>query len=438
MAKAPSRNMLRRQRIRTAMRVEVPESCDVCVVGGGAAGLAAGIAAAHAGASVVVLEAGLECGLSILATGNGRCNLTNADLSPEHYNDPAFAGAVMGDVALEDITGFFEECGLLMHQSGDGRFFPRSLQAASVRNVLLERARREGVVLAAARPVVRVTPVEGASRNSAGDVLAQGTRCGLSPTESLQAPDAEASRFEVGYGLLPLDRDAEFVADRTLAARSVVLATGGVNTQAIDLPELERTPLEPVLCPLACSHLPWGSMLAGRSVPCSLAILREGEEVFREVGTLLFRKYGISGIVTFDASRVAREGDEAVIDLLPECSEQWLRERLARLGTAALSGLIDPEVAEVLTDIARGTDELVGLVKRLTYRVVGPAEPEHAQVMRGGLATSGFSPATLESKRVPGLYACGEALDVDGACGGYNLSFAWLSGIRAGLATTLA
>lgn len=440
MAKGPKRSMLRRQRIRTAMRVEVPERCDVCVVGGGAAGLAAGIAAAEAGASVVVLDAGTECGLSILATGNGRCNLANVDLSPSHYNDPAFVGAVMGPTPVEDVRAFFEESGLALFEVEDGRLFPRSLQAASVRNVLLARAQRAGVVLAAARPVVRVAStaaIDGACSYSVADNPQRAFCARTSAAELREAPQVDAqgdSAFEVAYGLLPLGLDDPFVADRTLAARTVVLATGGTHARELELPELERTPLSPALCPLACSHLPWGSLLAGRSASCELAILREGEEVFREAGIVLFRSYGLSGIVTFNASRVARQGDTAVVDLLPEYSEQWVRERLEKMGDASLDGLIDPEVAHTLIDVARNRDELVGLLKHLSQRVEYPAEPEHAQVMRGGLATSGFHTDTLESTGVPGLFACGEALDVDGACGGYNLSFAWLSGLRAGKA----
>ena len=440
MAKAPSRSMLRRQRIRTAMRVEVPECCDVCVVGGGAAGLAAGIAAAEAGASVVVLDAGTECGLSILATGNGRCNLANADLSPSHYNDPAFVGSVMGPTPVEDVRAFFEESGLLLCQYANGHVFPRSLQAASVRHVLLARAQRAGVVLAAARPVVRVssmTAADGACSDSVEDNPQHALCARTSSAELREAPTDDGQRdsaFEVANGVLPLDADAPFVADRTLAARSVVLATGGVNARELELPELEQVPRSPVLCPLACSHLPWGAMLAGRSVPCVLTLERAGEEVFCEEGTLLFRNYGLSGIVTFNASRVARQGDWAHIDLLPELREAELSQVLEARGDAALAGLIDPEVASVLIDVASSRKELLGLVKHLTLRVEGPAEPEHAQVMRGGLATSGFSPDTLESRRVPGLFACGEALDVDGSCGGYNLSFAWISGLRAGKA----
>ena len=113
--------------------MRVPERCDVCVVGGGASGLAAAIAAAEAGASVVVLERAAECGRTILATGNGRCNLSNARLERGRYNDPAFVEAVCGAAFGSDVLGFLEGCGLAVVEEGGGRLYPLSRQAASVR-----------------------------------------------------------------------------------------------------------------------------------------------------------------------------------------------------------------------------------------------------------------------------------------------------------------
>ena len=148
--KKPSRAQRKEALAAAAAAVKVPERCDVAVIGGGAAGLVAATVAAEAGASVVVYERELECGRTILATGNGRCNFANEDLDAERYNDPAFVRAVCGDAWLSDVLGFWRGCGLAWTSEG-GRLYPASLQAASVRNVLLERCRRAGVVLACGR-----------------------------------------------------------------------------------------------------------------------------------------------------------------------------------------------------------------------------------------------------------------------------------------------
>ena len=157
-----SRAREREQLERMAASTALPARADVCVVGGGAAGLACAVTAAEAGASVLVLERSLECGRTILATGNGRCNFCNADLAANNYNHPEFVAASMGEPgeALERILGFWRGCGLSWAEE-DGRLYPRSRQAASVRNVLLARARRAGAALACGREVIGATRQRG-------------------------------------------------------------------------------------------------------------------------------------------------------------------------------------------------------------------------------------------------------------------------------------
>ena len=165
-ARRTSRSQAREAALAAAAAVRVPGRCDVCVIGGGAAGLAAAIAAAEDGASVVVLERSAECGRAILATGNGRCNFSNARLAWERYNDPAFIEAVCGPGFGQDVLSFFEECGLAWAEEEGGRLYPLSRQAASVREVLLGHAARSGVVLAPAREVTGVERVSNGWRVS--------------------------------------------------------------------------------------------------------------------------------------------------------------------------------------------------------------------------------------------------------------------------------
>ena len=370
MAKKVSRAKQREALAAAAAAVEVPASCDVVVVGGGAAGLAAAVTAAEAGASVVVLERGLECGRKILATGNGRCNFANEDLDAAHYNEPQFVSGVCGDAGawLADVLAFWRACGLAWVSEG-GRLYPMSLQAASVRNLLLARARRAGVVLAPGREV----------------------------TDARDLPRAGAT----------------------------VIACGGGEALASGL-GLEARPFSPVLCPVAAKPVDTAldmAALDGRRARAHATLLRDGREVFAEDGEVLFRAWGLSGIVMFDFSRRVEPGDVVRLDLTCGMSAD-------DLAAAAPEGVLDPQVVAALG----GGRAALGLARALEFRVEGLAETNKAQVMRGGLLTSQFDAATLVATARPGLFACGEALDVDADCGGFNLAWAWKSGMVAGAA----
>ena len=389
-ARTESRKQLRARQLAHAADTPVPDSPDVIVCGGGAAGLAAAIASAERGATTVVLERDAECGRSILATGNGRCNLSNLELSPDRYNDPSFVAEVVGKTFLEDTLSFLGGCGLAW-RSEEGRLYPTSNRADSVRSVLLSRARRAGVVLAGARDVRRI----------------ERTPDGLSVTwdESFSAWSATAE------------------------ARAVVVATGGGVLEALSDLQLDLKPTSPVLCPLACEASPVLA-LDGRRACAEVTLLRQGTVLAREAGEVLLRGYGLSGIVLFDLSRLALPGDVLSLDLLADVPEDAVR-RAIELDTA--DGLLDPELARVLgaqADVAAALER----ARHVRLTVKGLAETDRAQVMRGGLANWQFDPRTLGARSLPGLFACGEVLDVDGVCGGFNLSWAWRSGEVAGTA----
>jgi predicted Rossmann fold flavoprotein len=391
-ARGTSRSRLREQALDTALAVAVDARYDVAVLGAGAAGLAAAIAAAEAGASVVALERDLECGRTILATGNGRCNFSNAELSPERYNDPAFVKAVCGEHFGEDVLAFFGGCGLAWAQE-DERLYPLSRQATSVRDVLVGRARHAGATLACAREVT-----------------------------GLEKGD-DGSAWRVSWR----DASAGF-ATGTLDARAVVLACGGGPSLADEL-GLERAPYEPVLCSLACDAIGNANLAAldGRRAHVVARLLRDGRVLARERGEVLFRAYGISGIVTFDLSRAARPGDVVSLDLTCGLDATRARELVERAG--GTSGLLDPRIAAAL---GAAPSEQLERARDLRFVVRGPADPERAQLTRGGLLVSQFDATTLEGHKAPGLFACGESLNVDGACGGFNLAWAWKSGLVAG------
>ena len=282
-AKKLSRAELREHALAAASAVGVPAACDVVVAGGGASGLVAAIAAAEAGARTCVLEQDLECGRKILATGNGRCNFANEDLDPARYRNGAFVAKVAGARWLEEILGFFAASGLAW-ASEEGRLYPLSRQAASVRNVLLARARRAGVTLAPARKVTSVAPAAG------------GWKVSFSP-----ATPGEKGAPQAGG----------------ITARAVVMAAGGGSELARGL-GLSIVAEGPVLCALACEPENNGLELAlvdGRRAHAHARLLRGGSELWAEDGEVLFRPWGLSGICVFDLSRRAEAGDVVALDL---------------------------------------------------------------------------------------------------------------------------
>lgn len=399
-AKKPSRAELRERALAAASAVGVPAACDVVVAGGGASGLVAAIAAAEAGARTCVLEQDLECGRKILATGNGRCNFANEDLDPARYRNGAFVARVASTRWLEEVLGFFAASGLAW-VSEEGRLYPLSRQAASVRNVLLARARRAGVTLAPARKVTSVAPAAG------------GWKVSFSPA----APGEKGAPQAGG-----------------ITARAVVMAAGGDSELARGL-GLSAVTEGPVLCALACEPENNGFELAfvdGRRAHAHVRLLRDGRELWTEDGEVLFRPWGLSGICVFDLSRRAEAGDAISLDLTCGMADAQL-EAAAATGTA--DGVLDPQVAAALGAAGGNPASALAALRQarsLRFLVTARAETERAQVTRGGLDVTGFFPETLGCTTLPGLFACGEALDVDADCGGFNLAWAWRSGQVAG------
>ena len=139
-------------------------------------------------------------------------------------------------------------------------------------------------------------------------------------------------------------------------------------------------------------------------------------------------------------SRYALPGDTLSLDLLPELPLDALTKKLAvqkalrQNGADLFTGIFHRRLGEAIARRAKSDDpaELAHIIKNYRLSILGPGDTQHAQVTRGGADTAEFDSETLESRRVPGLYAVGEALDIDGACGGYNLHWAFASGLRAG------
>ncbi|AEB07371.1 HI0933 family protein [Coriobacterium glomerans PW2] len=410
---------------------------DVTVVGGGASGLAAALAARRAGSRVAVLEHDVACGLSILATGNGRCNLAHVPLEAARYSNPDIAREVMGSSAETEIEAFLRSVGIVTVEVA-GRLYPRSKRAESVRDALLGACEREGVELRAMHTLTRVE-----AREEMGWRL-QARR----PEAALDVhDDRDLKRW------LRCERRALSAAalqEVQLSARQIVVAVGGQSAEIarrFGLPHEEETPM---LCPIACD-LPGAAgtraALDGLRVDATLTLMRAGAPVWRETGEVLFRRYGISGIAAFNLSRRIRPGDVIEIDLFADVDEADLARAMARreaaVGPLARGGIswFDGMLARPLAALimpGAGTTPLscARACKHIALAVTGTADERCAQVRRGGIPLSAVEvpDLTVSPELADGIAVCGEALDMDADCGGYNLAWAWLSGLRAGTA----
>ncbi len=372
-----------------------PDRRCVAVIGGGAGGLAAAAAAARLGAAVVILEKNDRVGKKLLRTGNGRCNLSHLHLSAAGYNHPDFVAPVLERFSCAALRAHFEDMGLWTVADHEGRVYPASDTAASALDVLRLSCAAQGV-----------------KEHCSFDVV------------SLRIQDG---------GFVLHARDGGRVT-----ADAVIDAAGGGSVLAEALGH-RRLPFSPALCPIRTeTALIRG--LSGLRAHARAALFSDGRELASETGEILFRDYGVSGIPAFDLSRLARPGQLLCLDFTPELSfDELLSCLITQLSlfpdpAACLTGVFRRRLAEALLRAADDTSPgaLCRAIKDLRLPVLGLAETGQAQLTAGGADVAQFNPATLESRLIPGFYTVGEALDIDGRCGGYNLHWAFASGITAG------
>ena len=414
------------------------QSCDVAIIGGGASGLAAALAAAREGAHVCVIERDVEAGLSILATGNGRCNLSNARLDPTRYRHPEAFRQIAGETPEKEVQTFFDSIGLMIVEEDGGRLYPRTRRAESVRDVLLHSCDREGVEL-------RCCCLPEAARHiETDDVWDLTIREPAEPFRFMRGRNDRATLRNERRAL-----QATEMVERHIRTRAVIIACGGACKEAAELFNLPHLPETPVLCPIACTtHDLDLAELDGLRVEAGLMLERGDTVIAYEKGEVLFRPYGISGIAAFNLSRRCEPGDAIELDLFPELTENALVEsfctREQRIGALTdagapwFDGLLAPALGrQIFTDAridAGDVSTAASCCKHLDLTVTGATETERAQLRHGGipLDTLDLPTLTVRPSIAPALHVCGEAIDMDADCGGYNLAWAWLSGLRAG------
>ncbi len=401
---------------------------DVCIAGGGASGLTAAIAAARQGASVLILEHLDKTGKKILATGNGKCNLTNLSIRKNAIDKDAFRGShpdfafsVLNRFDAEDTIRFFESLSLYT-MDRDGYVYPMSEQALTVSDALKWECASLKIDIVCGEHLKRISKKK-------------------------------------AY-LLQTDKN-------TYQADKVILAMGGSSQKKLgsdgsgfDLVSslgYQVQPQIPALCALYCKEA-FFKELAGIRIRSKIC-LHAGNQTYHSEGELQLTAYGLSGIPIFQISRYAgfallkKQKVTASIDLLPASSALQL-ERILQSQIEnhpkwtikmILSGLLNKKLVPVILKLsgisqeaAAGTlskkqkADLIRQIKAFDVTITKTADFEASQVTAGGVDTNQIDPVSMESKRHKGLYMVGEMLDIDGTCGGYNLQWAWATGFIAG------
>ena len=392
------------------------------IIGGGAAGMAAALAASEKeNVQVILLERQARVGRKLAATGNGRCNLSNlhANEGGYHGEDASFARFALEKYNVEETLAWFRLLGLFTVAEDSGRVYPYSDQANSVVDVLRFALDKSNIRLETGFEVEKV------KKN--GDVFciegANGT--------------VECNKLIVACGGL-----AGTKLGGSMSGYKLLRSFGHKCTK-----------LRPTLVQLKSSW-PGAASLKGVRANCHAQILHDGEVFAQSKGELQFTEYGLSGPVIFEISRdvCAERGQWTCrLDLLPEIEENTLKAELLRRKSTnlpvseLLTGILHNRLGRVLiksvgisdyVPVAQmedyEIDAVCKAVKAFEVTLTEPMGMDSAQVTAGGIMTKDFNPFSMESKLVPGLYACGEVLDIDGDCGGYNLQWAWSSGRLAG------
>ncbi|MEC0170105.1 NAD(P)/FAD-dependent oxidoreductase [Paenibacillus graminis] len=409
---------------------------DVIIIGGGPSGLMASVAAAEHGAAVLLVDKGTKLGRKLGISGGGRCNVTNvketAELISHIPGNGRFLYSAFDHFNNLDIIEFFENLGIALKEEDNGRMFPVSDKASSVVSALISKVRSLGVQMITDSPVAEVLYRNGS---------------------------VEGVRLATG---------------KTLSASAVVIATGGksvpqTGSTGDGYPWAEAaghtiTELFPTEVPIL-SREEWikSGELQGLSLrDVTLTVWNpKGKRVIAHRGDMIFTHFGLSGPIALRCSQFLRQvqrnsGTDTVelsIDLFPALNPQEMEEQLQnKLGLEpkkairnSLKGLLPERMIPLLLSKAgldgdttghhlpkSGQQTLAALLKRMPVQVYGTRSLEEAFVTGGGVNLKEIDPRTMESKLMPGLFFCGEILDIHGYTGGYNITAAFSTGYTAG------
>ena len=384
---------------------------DAIILGAGAAGLMCALTAGQRGKRVLLVDHADAPGKKILISGGGRCNFTNLGAAPDRYlsQNPHFVKSALGRYTAQDFLDLVERHRIAWHEKTLGQLFCDG-SARQIVEMLLDECDRGQVEL------------------------------WLGHAPQVEHRDA---RFRVACG------------PRIAEAPALVLATGGPSIPKLGATgfayELARrfglklVEPRPALVPLTLSGEE--ALFRELSGVSTEVVARAGKASFREAA--LFTHRGLSGPAILQVSSYWRHGESIAIDFLPDAPRGWLveakrarpRTTMRRLLGEALPARLADALADRLslaTELAntpdRALDQAAARLADWRFRPSGTEGFAKAEVTLGGISTADLSSQTMEARKLPGLYAIGEAVDVTGWLGGYNFQWAWASGRAAGLA----
>ncbi|MBP7056847.1 MAG: aminoacetone oxidase family FAD-binding enzyme [Candidatus Omnitrophica bacterium] len=388
----------------------------VVIVGGGASGIAAGISAGRMGDKVLICEKMPSLGKKILASGNGRCNLSNEDLAPSHYNSRSrdLVETVFSRFGKTAVKNFFSEIGVELYSEG-GRVFPATNQSATV----------------------------------------------------LRALEIELSRLaipvELGFDVAHIDHSpGKYIliskSGKRVESEYIILACGGRSYPALGSDgsgfqlarRFNHSVIEPVpSCVPLVTKSPLCHMLQGQKIKGAARAIVGDEVVAESEGEVLFTKYGLSGTAIIDVSRPisiainrsAKKDADVTLDMAPFIGIEELKQELSsrvknkRSQDDMLVGILPNKFGPALKKILdiKNVEKTSSFIKQARFRIDATRGWNEADFTAGGVDVREVDGRTLESRLSRGLYLSGEVLDVDGERGGYNLAWAWASGYIAGL-----
>ena len=394
------------------MGKSVDKHFDICIIGGGAAGLVAAIAAArkHPSFSVGIIEKMEAPGKKVAAAGNGRCNLSNVKSTD-----------------WEKTAAFFSSVGLLTRIDEEGKVYPYSEDGRDVVGCLVREALKLGVEIVTRR---QVTGIEHSANDKGSEFFLKAV---------FNKPKA--------YHTDGSDKDM------IITAKSLLIATGGkskpkMGTSGDGFALAKKmghsvNRLIPVLTGVETTEDMKSLELSGVREKCVASLYKNDELIFSDQGEIQFADYGVSGIVIFDMSRFmnldggTKEEFSAYrieVDFMPDISYETVVKMIEdRSGDGnLLCSWVKGPIANVIIDASSSVSDIANGLKRFTLHPKNLKGWDMAQVTRGGIPLSEIDAETGESKLVPDLYFAGEIIDEDFQCGGFNLQHAWTTGIRAG------
>lgn len=392
------------------------DNMDIIIIGAGASGIVTAINAKNENNKVILLEKNDRIGKKLLATGNGRCNYTNMNLTEKNYSSPDFVKRTLEEFTNEDLINYFKILGLESTRDGE-RVYPISLKANSVLNILIYWLEKKGIEIKTNTQVKEIK-----KRKKGYEVITN--------EETLKA-DVVVAAF--GGKAMPAS------------------GSDGVSFEILKKMGIRVTDLKPALTQLKLDSK-YLKHLSGTKVLGRARLLKDEKLVDEREGEILFTNYGISGPPILDMS--VNISDNNVIEVplinnLNEDSIDMLYNRYYMFPDFSLEefllGIVDKKFIHYIVDslnmdknIAMNMipvgdfEKIVGLLLKSRFRVIGNTGFKNAQVTRGGVSLDEVNPENYESKKFKDLYIIGEALDIDGDCGGYNLHFAFSCGYRLG------